>query len=1397
MSTNSAFAQDSSGLEPATLGSEYRDDIDWFWFTPPPDDPNAPPAAPQNCPKAAYSTFSWHYARTSDSLIGPGPTPTSQIRDYVNWVTRPQRLSGPCWAFAMAAVIDIKYKILFDRYDLRDPSDVNCRIFNRKTNSTCVSLTTPLPHTSEESILSLRSHFSEYKSNEGPTPHLDPRLFGRALSALGGSSLFSSDANNREFIFYPRWWSRYHYLPNSGSPLLKKQKDGGWLRDDVYTTFVRFSQPSFANLSAYVGHLRGNPLPVPFVRVTTGQKICNQIYDSGCYEKVKRALACGMTNDQDYMISRGPLYVNVKVGPRNDTGFDHGNTLIGWVDKVLPTGAENEDFTEAWPHLVGKWNWTAPSPAGQTNAGAVLVFDEHEMRDAAVGILVGLEHATNFYFVPVILTELEPTAWRPDGATVDSNDPVTPSLCYQFSSCRWAWSAGRCLCRFSYLKDFTSGTVDFSQHYTNPDLDTDLDGVPDYADNCPLNYNPSQKDLDGDGAGDACDIDADGDGIVNTLDADDLNMYVGADLNQNGYYEMSLPRVHRADPANYVPSNHDDPENPDVYSDRAMGAGYQIPWNFEDFHSFKNTNDLLASIRARCDGQCYLNYTFGQERTDCLVRCGRLEIAHFPPQTVLQAYPGEYSFACVYQNYFHPKCLRWVHMLLSLEKMWTIVRDSGQGHSLVQDYNYAVIEPVISEAIGRGVKMMEAWHASPNFSNFANITLQNLKVYVNNLRFHPPSQAKLTPFHVQTLQAVFSVLNDPLFNESQLTGIERSARAELPNLLHLINPCDAVHQASLFTFPEMKQGIIDYCNYQSQGDSLQQVLCENEQLIFWKSYHPTNSSLDAMLPTEIRTLPDLETWLGEMNDECRATMPRYFPQVQAIQGVDYGIGGVGSGGKVPVYITNGLWVSFDYRAGVWSENGWVPNAWTPMTVPRVKIAGCPCVGDDSTYGRCNTRCPRTPALPEVAAPEDTRFETWPSGSLYNQLWDPIRAYDVHAYPGLDPKWVSAFGNNHLAEGLSYFKEKTIPTNAGGALFFTPQKFRDYDRALKTTPMPVVPSMDDSFRLLQDLQTGEFTARISEQLDDVGGNEITIRRAYSSTTPIDEQAYGGTLTAWVIANWIQSKIKIIPGIVEDGIWRNPLSRWSVGDWVLLTSADGATLMELGKNQVVKTITRLSSDPGVTGAAVVDTTVFKGFLLLRETPAGALTSLSLLDGRSATTVDIAGSLVGLRDATLLATPDRLLIAGTRPGRGLQVFSVLPSGEVAGQLEWPLFHQLTRVNGSPDRVLAKLGPLGAVVRLSSTDARVDGWVFLPGQLHGAAEVQGDLVFSSGGFVFRMARDFSLGSLKVYPKTGLGNGNLGHYQVAAAAAPTLIGNDKLVYTYDEAMQRWVPKDLVKKVTP
>lgn len=54
---------------------------------------------------------------------------------------------------------------------------------------------------------------------------------------------------------------------------------------------------------------------------------------------------------------------------------------------------------------------------------------------------------------------------------------------------------------------------------TDPNkADTDNDLTNDDVDNCPINYNNDQSDIDGDGLGDKCDPDADGDGVPNAQD---------------------------------------------------------------------------------------------------------------------------------------------------------------------------------------------------------------------------------------------------------------------------------------------------------------------------------------------------------------------------------------------------------------------------------------------------------------------------------------------------------------------------------------------------------------------------------------------------------------------------------------------------------------------------------------------------------------------------------------------------------------------------------------------------------------------------------------------------------------------------------------------------------------
>ncbi len=50
-------------------------------------------------------------------------------------------------------------------------------------------------------------------------------------------------------------------------------------------------------------------------------------------------------------------------------------------------------------------------------------------------------------------------------------------------------------------------------------FDSDKDGIDNANDNCPVHYNPTQSNIDGDARGDACDKDKDGDGVENDQDA--------------------------------------------------------------------------------------------------------------------------------------------------------------------------------------------------------------------------------------------------------------------------------------------------------------------------------------------------------------------------------------------------------------------------------------------------------------------------------------------------------------------------------------------------------------------------------------------------------------------------------------------------------------------------------------------------------------------------------------------------------------------------------------------------------------------------------------------------------------------------------------------------------------
>lgn len=86
---------------------------------------------------------------------------------------------------------------------------------------------------------------------------------------------------------------------------------------------------------------------------------------------------------------------------------------------------------------------------------------------------------------------------------------------------------------FSNLPDPYERCVEAGVNGNNPPIDTDGDGHPDIADNCPFTFNSDQANFDGDSLGDACDGDDDNDGVS---DPNDLcpNTPFGTVVNSDG-----------------------------------------------------------------------------------------------------------------------------------------------------------------------------------------------------------------------------------------------------------------------------------------------------------------------------------------------------------------------------------------------------------------------------------------------------------------------------------------------------------------------------------------------------------------------------------------------------------------------------------------------------------------------------------------------------------------------------------------------------------------------------------------------------------------------------------------------------------------------------------------------
>jgi len=271
-----------------------------------------------------------------------------------------------------------------------------------------------------------------------------------------------------------QWWGDYVTL-------------GNWKETWLNEGFASYAEALWwehingaAGLRAYMAGFDSRPFCGTLADPTGCDNFGHTVYDKGAWvlHMLRR-----IVGDNAFFL-----------GLRN-YGFDHqyGNVTSADLKAEMESvsGRSLSAFFDRWVYQAGepsyRWGWTAAStPAGwvthvrieQIQPGAVfeMPLDLRVVTGAgSATITVEDTSAAQDFALP-------PVASQPTSVQLDPD----------------------------YWVLMTASTMTLT--------DTDLDGVPDTADDCPQDPNPAQTDLDSDGLGDVCDGDIDGDGRPNGTD---------------------------------------------------------------------------------------------------------------------------------------------------------------------------------------------------------------------------------------------------------------------------------------------------------------------------------------------------------------------------------------------------------------------------------------------------------------------------------------------------------------------------------------------------------------------------------------------------------------------------------------------------------------------------------------------------------------------------------------------------------------------------------------------------------------------------------------------------------------------------------------------------------------